>query len=219
MYFFLEICIFSPTVPNQWSPTRRIRVFEIRTLEEKFTIVQKITDIFRKLNRISNTIFSLRRLVHDINGSIYIPANFSNDRSIFPTSLQWTSFLEPRSWNPLPPPLRNAFENPPRVQWNELISMERCNRGLARSREGGEIRGGSQKRSVEKFKRSQLRLIAVLAVSSASRKCGPVTSLDATLHAATGGGGCVARWNERRPTPSPSFHVPVHVPRQIAAND
>lgn len=212
MYFFLEICIFSPTVPNQWSPTRRIRVFEIRTLEEKFTIVQKITNIFRKLNRISNTIFSLRRIVHDINGSIYIPAN------LFERSIHFSNFT-PASWNPLPPPLRNAFENPPRIQWNELISMERCNRGLARSREGGEIRGGSQKRSVEKFKRSQLRLIAVLAVSSASRKCGPVTSLDATLHAATGGGGCVARWNERRPTPSPSFHVPVHVPRQIAAND
>lgn len=32
--------------------------------------------------------------------------------------------------------------------------------------------GDEGKRSVEKFKRSQLRLIAVLAVSSASRKCG-----------------------------------------------
>lgn len=131
--------------------------------------------------------------MHDINGSIYIPANlfersihFSNFTPV--NQLLGTAFLE----SP-PPPLRNAFENPPRVQWNELISMERCNRGLARSREEGEIRGGSQKRSVEKFKRSQLRLIAVLAVSSASRKCGPVTSLDATLHAATGGGGCVAR--------------------------
>lgn len=70
---------------------------------------------------------------------------------------------------------------------------------------------GSRKRSAEKFERSQLRLIAVLAVSSASRKCGPVTSLDATLDAAT------ERRRLCRPfkwaSPHPAALLPSFLPR------